>query len=35
MSDDGEFRELQRIIRKFCDDRNWDQFHNLFDMFVL
>ncbi len=34
MSDDGEFRELQRIIRKFCDDRNWDQFHNLKDLAI-
>ena len=26
--------ELQKMIRKFCDDRNWDQFHNLKDLLI-
>lgn len=25
---------LQSVIRKFCDDRNWDQFHNLKDLLI-
>lgn len=26
--------DLQAIIRKFCDDRDWDQFHNLKDLSI-
>jgi dCTP diphosphatase len=26
--------ELQAIIRKFCDDRDWDQFHNPKDLSI-
>lgn len=26
--------DLQRIIRKFCDDRDWDQFHNPKDLSI-
>ena len=26
--------ELQKIIRKFCDDRDWDQYHNLKDLLI-
>ena len=26
--------ELQKRIRKFCDDRNWDQFHNPKDLSI-
>lgn len=34
MSEDGEFKELQSLVRKFCDERNWDQFHNLKDLAI-
>lgn len=26
--------DLQKTIRKFCDDRNWDQFHNGKDLSI-
>ncbi len=26
--------DLQKTIRKFCDDRNWDQFHNPKDLSI-
>jgi len=26
--------DLQKMIRKFCDDRNWDQFHNPKDLSI-
>jgi NTP pyrophosphatase (non-canonical NTP hydrolase) len=26
--------DLQKVIRKFCDDRNWDQFHNGKDLSI-
>ncbi|HEV7453973.1 MAG TPA: nucleotide pyrophosphohydrolase [Candidatus Saccharimonadales bacterium] len=26
--------DLQKIIRKFCDDRDWDQFHNPKDLSI-
>ncbi len=26
--------DLQKEIRKFCDDRNWDQFHNPKDLAI-
>lgn len=26
--------ELQLLIRKFCDDRDWDQFHNPKDLSI-
>ena len=26
--------ELQAMIRKFCDDRDWDQFHNPKDLSI-
>jgi dCTP diphosphatase len=26
--------DLQQQIRKFCDDRNWDQFHNPKDLSI-
>ena len=26
--------QLQAIIRKFCDDRDWDQFHNPKDLAI-
>jgi len=25
---------IQQAIRQFCDDRNWDQFHNLKDLLI-
>ncbi len=28
------FNELQKSIRKFCDDRDWDQFHNPKDLAI-
>ncbi|MGI9027886.1 MAG: MazG-like family protein [Candidatus Saccharimonadales bacterium] len=30
----SDIQELQKVIRKFCDDRNWDQFHNLKDLLI-
>ncbi len=30
----NSFQGLQRMIRKFCDDRNWSQFHNLKDLAI-
>lgn len=29
-----DLEELQKTIRKFCDDRKWDQFHNLKDLLI-
>lgn len=29
-----DIEELQKIIRKFVDDRDWDQFHNLKDLAI-
>lgn len=31
---DTSLKELQTMIRKFCDDRDWDQFHNLKDLTI-
>jgi NTP pyrophosphatase (non-canonical NTP hydrolase) len=28
------FTDLQKRIRKFCDDREWDQFHNPKDLSI-
>lgn len=32
--DQTSLAELQAIIRKFCDDRDWDQFHNPKDLSI-
>ncbi len=32
--DQQSLSELQSIIRKFCDDRDWDQFHNPKDLSI-
>jgi NTP pyrophosphatase (non-canonical NTP hydrolase) len=29
-----DLEKLQQIIRKFCDDRDWGQFHNLKDLLI-
>lgn len=29
-----DIAELQKIIRKFCDERDWDQFHNPKDLSI-
>lgn len=34
MTDDKTLQNLQSDIRKFCDDRNWDQFHNPKDLAI-
>ncbi len=34
MHKDESLEELQLKIRKFCDDRNWDQFHNPKDLAI-
>jgi len=31
---DLSLADLQKVIRKFCDDRNWDQFHNGKDLSI-
>lgn len=31
---DKSLKDLQTIIRKFCDDRDWDQFHNPKDLSI-
>jgi NTP pyrophosphatase (non-canonical NTP hydrolase) len=31
---DVSLAELQKMIRKFCDDRDWDQFHNPKDLSI-
>ena len=31
---DKSLADLQAEIRKFCDDRDWDQFHNLKDLSI-
>ena len=31
---DPSISDLQKQIRKFCDDRNWDQFHNPKDLAI-
>lgn len=32
--DEPSLAELQKTIRKFCDDRDWDQFHNPKDLSI-
>lgn len=34
MTTTSDIVELQKLIRKFCDDRDWDQFHNLKDLSI-
>jgi NTP pyrophosphatase (non-canonical NTP hydrolase) len=34
MSESVSLHELQAIIRKFCDERDWDQFHNPKDLSI-
>lgn len=34
MSSQPSIQDLQVIIRKFCDDRDWDQFHNPKDLSI-
>lgn len=34
MTKSSDIAELQKVIRKFCDDRDWDQFHNLKDLSI-
>ncbi len=34
MTKSSDIAELQNQIRKFCDDRDWDQFHNLKDLSI-
>ena len=31
---DTSLADLQKMIRKFCDDRDWDQFHNPKDLSI-
>ena len=31
---DPSLKDLQVMIRKFCDDRDWDQFHNPKDLSI-
>ena len=31
---DYTLKEIQNMIRKFCDHRNWDQFHNPKDLAI-
>jgi NTP pyrophosphatase (non-canonical NTP hydrolase) len=33
-ADEPTIEELQILIRKFCDDRDWDQFHNFKDLAI-
>lgn len=30
----SDINDLQKTIRKFCDDRDWAQFHNLKDLLI-
>jgi len=32
--DETSLKDLQKMIRKFCDDRDWDQFHNPKDLAI-
>lgn len=34
MSGEFSLTDLQKQIRKFCDDRDWDQFHNPKDLSI-
>lgn len=34
MSKEPSLTDLQKQIRKFCDDRDWDQFHNPKDLSI-
>ena len=34
MNDRKSLSDLQRTIRQFCDDRDWDQFHNPKDLSI-
>ncbi len=34
MKDEDSLKDLQVKIRKFCDDRDWDQFHNPKDLSI-
>lgn len=31
---DLSLADIQKVIRKFCDDRDWDQFHNPKDLSI-
>jgi len=33
-NDDVSLENMQKMIRKFCDDRNWGQFHNPKDLAI-
>ena len=33
-NDKHSLSELQQLIRQFCDDRDWDQFHNPKDLSI-
>lgn len=32
--DRQSIQDLQNIIKKFCEERDWDQFHNLKDLLI-
>lgn len=34
VNSDQSLTDLQRQIRKFCDERDWDQFHNAKDLSI-
>jgi len=34
LNSDQSLTDLQKQIRKFCDERDWDQFHNLKDLSI-
>lgn len=34
MKSDTSLKDLQKMIRKFVDDRDWDQFHNPKDLSI-
>lgn len=32
MDEETSIHELKEKVKKFCEDRNWDQFHNIKDL---
>ena len=34
MDEEINIKELKNIVKKFCDDRDWDKFHNAKDLAI-
>lgn len=34
MNDENTIKEIKKIVEKFCEERDWDQFHNPKDLAI-